>query len=97
MKVGIVDAAFHADRPREMERLTLDCRRGRGVDHAGVPDFKWQKDAMVLYRKRTPRSKDGARALQVALRGFSSCQLVRMAQISLRHYSNLTVAKQTSK
>jgi hypothetical protein len=48
MKVGIVDAAFHADREKWGD-LTLDWRRGAaGADHAGVPDFKWQKDAMVL-------------------------------------------------
>jgi hypothetical protein len=34
-------------RSREVGRLTLLC----------VPDYKWQNDAVVLYRRRTPRTE----------------------------------------
>lgn len=50
-------------RPRAMGILTLDWRRRRGgADHGGVPDFKCQKDATVLYGQRTPRTELLARA-----------------------------------
>jgi hypothetical protein len=56
MKVGIVDAAFHADREQWEDWRWIGVG-GRGADRAGVPDFKWQKDVMVLYRQRTPRAE----------------------------------------
>ena len=71
-------------RPSEMGRSTLDWRRRRGADYAGVPDIKGQKELWFYM-------DNGYQGRSVTC--SCACDWIPMARTSLRHYSNLTIAK----